>query len=278
MTDRTICFAVLSLILLMVAPCCVDRREYADGAISQTTTISDLPQYTLAQTRTTLMPDAEEKAVVEGVAGLLEAGRLDDALKLAEGSTNPEVLVYLNNAAVNYTREKRYEEADKVFSGILRGYPNQPDIWYNKGTVDADLGRHLDAVNAFSNATKLKPEDPGAWYQMASSLYYLGRYEEAADACNRSLELDPGNPYAWYNMGLALVELKKFDDAIYAYDRAIGIKPDYAEAENNKGNALSELGRYDEALFAYDRALALKDDGQTKKNRDMAEAKLNETK
>jgi tetratricopeptide (TPR) repeat protein len=275
--DKTSCFLVFLIFLIAFVSCCVDQKRTADNiSVAQTTSTAKLLYYTLAQTKTTLMADSGN--IVEEIARLIENGRLDDALIIAEKSARPEVFVYLNNAGVNYTREKKYEEADKVFSSILRAYPNQPDIWYNKGLVDADLGRHEDAVAAFSNATALKPEDSEAWYQKASSLYYLKRYDEAVDACNRSLALKPGNPYAWYNLGIALTELKRFNESINAYDKALSIKPDYAEAENNKGNVLSELGKYKEAIAAYDRALAIRDDEQTKKNREISENKLKDEK
>jgi tetratricopeptide (TPR) repeat protein len=273
--DKTPCFLVFLILSAVFVSCCVDQKKTADNSsITYTTSTAKLLYYTLAQTKTTLMADSGNKDSVEEIARLIESGKLDDALVIAEKSARPEVFVYLNNAGVNYTREKKYEEADKVFSSILRAYPNQPDIWYNKGLVDADLGRHEDAVVAFSNATALKPEDSEAWYQKASSLYYLKRYGEAVEACNRSLALKPGNPYAWYNLGIALTELKRFNESINAYDKALAVKPDYAEAENNKGNVLSELGMYKEAIAAYDRALAIRDDNQTRKNRDLAETKL----
>jgi len=37
--------------------------------------------------------------------------------------------------------------------------PRNPDILYNKGLVDAYLGRYADAAGAFGNATELRPED-----------------------------------------------------------------------------------------------------------------------
>jgi tetratricopeptide (TPR) repeat protein len=263
--DNAIFFAGFSVLLLIIGSCCVDLEKKGSD--------DNVPSFTLKEvTKTTLMPP--EASGVDEISRMIENGQLDAALVLAQKNASPQALAYLNNAGVNYTREKRYEEADKVFAKILEIDPKQPDIWYNKGLVDADLGRHEDAVIAFSKATDLKPADSEAWYQKASSLYYLKRYDEAVDACNRSLALDPGNPYAWYNLGIALIELKRFNESINAYDKALSIKPDYAEAENNKGNALSELGLYKEAMDAYDRALAIRADEQTKKNREIAETKL----
>jgi tetratricopeptide (TPR) repeat protein len=270
-------FLVFLMLWTLLVSCCVDQTgtDSKDGVSSTTET-----PFTLAEkTKTTLVPaEAEEDRGLADISRMVESGRLDEALVLSQKTPSPSVYVYLNNAGVNYTREKKYEQADKVFSSILKAYPNQPDVWYNKGLVDAELGRYEDAVNAFNNATELKPEDAAAWHQKASCLYYLKRYEDAVEACNRSLALEPGNANVWYNMGIALTDLKRYNESIKAYDRALAIKPDYAEAENNKGNALSELGQYKEAIVAYDRALAIRDDEQTKKNREMAQIKYNETK
>jgi len=261
---------VLAIIILSIVfiSCCVNREtKVSEGNVSL---------FTLREvSKTTLIPpEAKDNGGgVDKISQRIENGQLDQALVLAQKNASPQVLAYLNNAGVNYTQEKRYDEADKIFTKILEIDPKQPDIWYNKGIVAAKLGRYDEAVLAYGRATDLKPGDSEAWYQKASSLYYLKRYGEAVDACNQSLALEPKNPYAWYNLGIALTELKRYNESIRAYDKALAIKPDYSEAENNKGNVLSELGMYKEAIAAYDRALAIRDDEQTKKNREIAQTK-----
>ena len=270
---ETFYFLVFFMVSIAFVSCCVNQeKNVSEGNVSS---------FTLHEvTKTTLIPPEakDNSSGVDEISWMIENGQLDQALVLAQKNATPQVLAYLNNAGVNYTRDKRYEDADKIFTRILDIDPKQPDIWYNKGFVAAKLGRYDEALMAYSRDTDLKPDDSEAWYQKASSLYYLKRYDEAVDACNRSLTLEPKNPYAWYNLGIALTELKRFNESINAYDKALSIKPDYAEAENNKGNALSELGRYKEAIAAYDRALAIRDDEQTKKNREIAQTKYNETK
>jgi len=49
----------------------------------------------------------KEGAGLEEIARLLESGMLDKALAAAEKTKAPQVLVYLNNAGVNYTKERR---------------------------------------------------------------------------------------------------------------------------------------------------------------------------
>lgn len=269
------CHVLVFLILwALLASCCVNQKV-TDSKDNVSSTLG--PLFTLTEkTKTTLVPTEAtgDNGGIGDISRMIESGRLDDALILAQKNASPDVFVYLNNKGVNYTKEGKFEEADKVFSSIIKVYPNQPDVWYNKGLVDAELGRYDDAVNAFNNVTELNPDDASAWYQKASSLYYLKRYEDAVVACNKSLELDPGNANVWYNMGIALTDLKRYNESIYAYDRALSIMPGYAEAENNKGNALSELGQYKEAISAYDKGLAIRDDNQTRKNRELAETKL----
>ena len=266
---------VLAVIILSIVSisCCVNQEK---KVVEDNVSLFTLHEVT----KTTLIPPEakDNDGGVDEISRMVDRGQLDEALVLAQKNASPQVLAYLNNEGVNYTREKRYEEADKIFTGILDIDPKQPDIWYNKGFVAAKLGRYDEAVMAYGRDTDLKPGDSEAWYQKASSLYYLKRYDEAVDACNKSLTLEPKNPYAWYNLGIALTELKRFNESIQAYDKALSLKPDYSEAENNKGNVLSELGRYKDAIAAYDKALAIRDDEQTKKNREIAQTKYNETK
>jgi len=276
MTTKTFSFTALLVAAVLSTQCCIGNEKTWDSRISIANTASTEAGYTLFSETNTTETGGKEGAGLEEIARLLESGMLDKALAAAEKNKSPEVLVYLNNAGVNYTKERRYEEADKIFTGILMIEPRNPDILYNKGLVDAYLGRYADAAGAFGNATELRPEDAEAWYQLASSLYYLKRYNESIYACNKSLNLAPGNAHAWYNMGVALTEVGRYNESVNAYDRALAIKPDYFEAENNRGNVLSELGRYEEALSAYDRALSIKADNQTEKNRDLTEAKLRE--
>lgn len=270
--DKASYFPVFFIFLIVFVSCCVDQEKKVPGDNVSSFTLEEVTKTTLASQEA-----KDNSGGVDEISRMAESGRLDEALAQAGKNPSPRVLTYLNNAGVNYTRENRYEEADKIFAGILKIDSKQPDIWYNKGIVSAKLGRYEDAFLEYGKATDLKPDDSEAWYQKASMLYYLKRYDEAVDACNRSLVLEPHNPYAWYNLGIALTELKRYNESISAYDKALSVKPDYSEAENNKGNLLSDLGMYDEAIAAYDRALAIRYDEQTKKNRDIAETKANGT-
>jgi tetratricopeptide (TPR) repeat protein len=194
--------------------------------------------------------------------------------------------------AVDFHRQGRFDDAERLYTAILQVEQNHFDALHllgvlmhqrgrsadalaliakaldtdarstdahaNFGRVLAALGRFSDAVASFDRALALKPDHVEALFHRGNALMTLGRPGEALASYEGALAAAPNYAQAHINCGVALRALGRLDDALSCYDRALAIKPDAAEAHANRGNALLDLKRLDEALACYDKALAIR--------------------
>lgn len=90
-------------------------------------------------------------------------------------------------------REKKYEEARKVYSEAARVDPDCYVLHSHIGDCYFMTGRARKALKEYKRALALNPNDfHGYWYR-ASALHALGRFEAARRSYARALALSPKN-------------------------------------------------------------------------------------
>ena len=112
-----------------------------------------------------------------------------------------------------------------------------PDTWYNFGSLLCDRGKYDRAIEILDKAIALDPKHIKAWKIRGSCLSNIGKYEEAIEAHDKAIEyicpdLDisgvserPFSGDVWWAKGLILNKLERYDDAINAYTKAIESNP-----------------------------------------------------
>ena len=81
-------------------------------------------------------------------------------------------------------------------------------------------GRPQRALEMLQRAQRLEPNDPRIYYQRGELLTELGRHDEAAVAFRNTIELDPNRALPHYKLAEALEALGDREAAVRSYERA----------------------------------------------------------
>lgn len=197
----------------------------------------------------------------EAVA-LHQDGRFDEAERLyravlARVPGHPGPLHFLG---VIEAQRGRHAEAVALMDKSLAADPRNPAVHYNRANALWALKRREEALAGFERTLSVKPDHSAALNNRAALLHEMGRHQEALSSFDSALERDPNNADAHANRAHLLNEMKRPEEALAACARALQLAPANAAAENNRGNALRDLRRPAEALDAYDRSLGLRPD------------------
>jgi len=138
--------------------------------------------------------------------------------------------------------------------------PNDAEVHFNLGVIQASLGQSSDAVISFRRVLAIKPNYPLAQYLLGNVLWSIGQLEAAVTCYSKAIEHKPEHADAHYNLGNVLRDLGSFDGAVTSYRRYLMLKPDSASAYNNLGSALRSSGNLEAAIESYRKAVAIKPD------------------
>lgn len=175
------------------------------------------------------------------------------------GAPARESAATLNNIAVGYINQQRFEQAlpllDKAIAAGL------PLAILNKGIALLNLQRTKEAHEALTAFAQKEPRNTRAWYNLGLLHKNTGDAEQALTAFGKVTELDPADADSWYFVGAMHLQLKRPADAIPALKRAIELNPHHVSAEFSLARAFRALGNNELAT----RHLANSQQIQTKK-------------
>jgi len=116
-------------------------------------------------------------------------------------------------------RDKRWEEAERVFVEAVRSAPDSVSPYKWLGMTYAAQEKYVLAERPFQRACEIDPKEPDVCYYWARALYVLGRF----DAALRAYEKDskPWRGKTLLGMALALEGLNRDADAERMYREAI---------------------------------------------------------
>lgn len=195
------------------------------------------------------------------------------------------------NEALNYHREGRLGDAERLYRQILAREPSHPPALVHLALVAQATGRLHDAHELLERAVAARPGDAQCHNNLGNVLRELGHLAEAeasyraALACDRNsvnayfnlaallmegddpkraaecyrqvLQLAPDDADAVGGLGVALMALEQTEEAVGCFRRVTRLRPDDPRASFNLATALKDLGDDDAALDLYQRTLAL---------------------
>jgi tetratricopeptide (TPR) repeat protein len=139
-------------------------------------------------------------------------------------------------------REKRWEEAIRLFEEMARRSPAQEEVYYHLGVSYLELGRFEKAEEALKRALRLNPEYTSAYLQLARLYEETQRLQEALGTYERIIEVDPMGEMAQFSLlkkslieGIFLARSGDFDGALRLFKSAAEIAPDDPAAHYNIG-------------------------------------------
>ena len=147
------------------------------------------------------------------------------------------------------------DQAKAIYLGALSLNPKYFETLQLLGTLAAQSGQWVEAIDYFSNALNINSKSSTVHNNLGNVLQELLRFEEALFSYNKAIEHEPSFAMAYTNRGNVLKQLGRINEALASYDKALIFKYDSAITHYNRGNVLYELGNIDLALASYDKAI-----------------------
>ncbi|AGY59103.1 tetratricopeptide repeat protein [Gloeobacter kilaueensis] len=212
----------------------------------------DSPWYPTA--RLFRQPTPEEwTAVLENVAAALQE-RASQSSQLA--LLDRQVQAMLEEVA-GHLEAGRPEQAAALCQRALALQPQRAEIHNDLGIALMDQGKYQQAEAACRRAIALQPNFAPAHSNLSQVLKELGRLNEAVASCRQAVALQPGWPELHFNLGELLECQANFEAAEASYREGVRLAPNLADGYTSLGFALQEQGKFGEALDCYAQALQL---------------------
>ena len=175
--------------------------------------------------------------------------------KLGRRSLNTfEVIV---NVVRLYLDPKRYEDAEIVVLGMLKGAPESSELNHLAGITYYGLNENRTAVGYFR---KVKPESrfyEDAVVHVAFLLHEEGGTDEAVEFLQDALENDPENAEFNYYLGTMFEELESFEQAQSYLQRAVDADPDNPKYHFRLGVVYDKAGDKEASMASMRRVIEL---------------------
>lgn len=138
---------------------------------------------------------------------------------------------------------RHFEEAEKIFSRILREEPDNEQAAGRLAEALLCAGKTAAAFAALKKAAKYHKVSMGVWE--GELLLWLGRYAEAVKKLKAGASA--GHPLAWCWLGAALFKLGRKAEAVATLRKALSVRPDDNEARLWLSETLAACGKVKES-------------------------------
>jgi Flp pilus assembly protein TadD/peroxiredoxin len=165
-------------------------------------------------------------------------------VKIYQGPVHPERLTE-DLKSLPGTQAERIQRA-LPFKGVLyQGAFQRNDFTY--GVAMFQRGYLEQAAAAFKQVIAAKPEDPEAFYNLGTLYLRKNDLREARQYLKQTVKLRANYPEAWNNLGMVAAQEGQTDEAVRNFKQSLSLRPSYAIALTNLGNVYRRLGDFDDA-------------------------------
>lgn len=193
-------------------------------------------------------------------------GREKEAIKVYEEALEKAVEVSPKNTAIYhslahiYYRQKKYDQALRVYKMIVEISPEDKEAHLFLGLIYNEKGKRKEAIEEFKRALLIDPEFPEA----LNALGYLYAEEginldEAEMLIRKALEFEPENPAYLDSLGWVYFKKQRYDEAIKYLERAAQLLS-HPVIYDHLGDAYFKKGRIEEAKEFWKKSLELDPD------------------
>jgi Flp pilus assembly protein TadD/peroxiredoxin len=176
--------------------------------------------------------------------GYLESAEASFKQVIASKPDNPEAYY---NLGTLYLRRNDFQRAQEYLEQTVRLRPDYPEAWNNLGMVAAHDNQPDQAVSNFQKALQQRPTYTIALLNLGNLYRRQGNSAEAEKLLNRAREIEPDDPEVNYNLGMLYARQGQLQDARQYLERALTARPDYPDALNNLGVLFVQEQKYPEA-------------------------------
>ena len=211
-------------------------------------TPADLERMALPMRGTAYLTSFQRNDFTYGVAffqrGYLEAATASFQQVIAAKPDNPEAYY---NLGTLYLTKGDLAQARGNLEQAVKLRPEYAEGWNNLGMVSAQQGREAQAIEDFQKSLQLRPNYVTALLNYGNLLRRKGEFGEAEKLLGLALQEKPDDADANYSMGMLYARENELPRASGYLEQAIAARPDYADALNNLGVLLVQQEKYPEA-------------------------------
>jgi Flp pilus assembly protein TadD/peroxiredoxin len=164
--------------------------------------------------------------------GYLEQAAASFKQVIAAKPQDPEAYY---NLGTLYLRRNALQDARQYLEQTVKLRPNYPEAWNNLGMVAAQEGQADEAVRNFKQSLLLRPGYAIALANLGNIYRRQGDFQEAEKLLGHALEITPDDPEVNYSLGMLYARQDKFERAAHYLEKAVSLRPEYPDALNNLG-------------------------------------------
>jgi Flp pilus assembly protein TadD/peroxiredoxin len=151
------------------------------------------------------------------------------------------------NLGTLYLSRKAFEDARHNLERAVTLRSNYPEAWNNLGMLAAQRGHADEALHNFQQSLQLRPNYAVALLNLGNLYRRQRAFDDAEKVLSRALELEPKNPEVHYSLGMLYAQQAQADRAVRYLEDAVKLRPDYPDALNNLGVIFVNEQRYSDA-------------------------------
>jgi Flp pilus assembly protein TadD/peroxiredoxin len=183
-----------------------------------------------------------------GVA-LFQHGYLDQAAAsfeqvIAQKPDDPEAYY---NLGTLHLRRNDLQQSRYYMEQAVKLRSNYPEAWNNLGMIAAQQGKADEAERSFEQSLTQRPDFAIALLNLGNFYRRQGKFERAQTLLNRALQIQPDEPETNYSLGMFYAQQGQAQSAADYLKKAIVFRPGYPEALNNLGVLYTREKKYAEA-------------------------------
>jgi Flp pilus assembly protein TadD/peroxiredoxin len=214
----------------------IDPLRVIDDARSIPTTTADRTRKALPFHGDLYLGSFRRNDYTYGVA-MFQHGYLDQAADsfrhvIALNPDDPDA--YYNLGTLSLKRDD-FQKAREYLEKALKLRPEYPEAWNNLGMIAAQQGRLDEAVADFQQSLAQRPDYAVALLNLGNVYRRQHALGNAEEYLNRAHSLQPDNAEIDYSLGMLYAQQNRLETAVDYLRKAIGLRPDYPEALNNLG-------------------------------------------
>jgi tetratricopeptide (TPR) repeat protein len=158
------------------------------------------------------------------------------------------------NKAIQYHQNGNTQEAERIYTEILKADPSNINCLYLMGLIYYQKGKLDHAVDFANKALSIRPAFD--IYKTLADIYIDKReFDNAIVALEKAVQFDPDYVEGYFNIGFILQSQNQLAESIEYYKKAISIKPDYSRAYDNLGAIYLDMGDLKESLAYYEKSM-----------------------
>jgi tetratricopeptide (TPR) repeat protein/peroxiredoxin len=164
--------------------------------------------------------------------GYLDAAEASFEQVIAQKPNDPEAYY---NLGTLHLRKNDLPQARQFLEQTVKLRPNYPEAWNNLGMIAAQQGQGEEAIRNFQESLRLRPNYATALLNLGNLYRQQRAFDKAQALLNRALEIQPDDPEVNYSVGMFYAQQGQMQQAAEYLEKAVELRPDYPEALNNLG-------------------------------------------